>query len=140
MPMNVEADIETNEAIEQNAQRTKCLIFIILVFYNTILLFLTPTSNRFQEQKYTTKLKETETICNFLTNNFSHGSFGYRYLTPNGVMGVFLPSLWKFRPMDNILTIMHYELSGRPQGFAPTPNTNSSDGFSKQLRIMHYAL
>ena len=25
-------------------------------------------------------------------------------------MGVFLPSLWEFRPMDNIPTIMNYEL------------------------------
>ena len=36
--------------------------------------------------------------------------FFYKHLTPDGVMGVFLPSLWELRPMDNIPTIMHYEL------------------------------
>ena len=36
--------------------------------------------------------------------------FLYRYLTPDGVIGGFPASLLKFRPMDNIPTIMNYEL------------------------------
>jgi len=31
------------------------------------------------------------------------------------------------------LCIMHYELTGRPQGFAPTGKFNSSDGLFQQL-------
>ena len=31
------------------------------------------------------------------------------------------------------LRIMNYELTGRPQGFAPTGKFNSSDGLSQQL-------
>ena len=70
--------------------------------------------------------------------------FFYQHLTPDGVMGVFLPSLWKFRPMDNIPTIMHYEFrivhdthvrASLREGWI-----HQMHGFSQQLRIMHYAL
>ena len=36
--------------------------------------------------------------------------FLYQHLTPDGVIGEFPPSLLKFRPMDNIPTIMNYAL------------------------------
>ena len=37
---------------------------------------------------------------------------------------------------------MNYELSGRPQGFAPTGKINASDGLHNnyELRIMNYEL
>ena len=52
------------------------------------------------------------------------------------------PSLLKFRPMDNIPTIMNYELSGRPQGSAPTGKSNFSDVFPNnyELWITNYEL
>ena len=44
--------------------------------------------------------------------------------------------------MDNIPTIMHYELSGSPQGFAPTGKYNFSDVFPNnyELWITNYEL
>ena len=53
--------------------------------------------------------------------------FFYQYVTSDGVRGDYNHLCGKIRSMDNIQTItnyalriMHYELSGRPQGIAPT--------------------
>ena len=73
-----------------------------------------------------------------------HHVFSYRHLTPDGVIGEIPPSLWKFRPMDNIPTITNYEFrivhdthvrASLREGWI-----HQMCGFSQQLRIMHYAL
>ena len=62
-------------------------------------------------------------------------------------MGVFLPSLWKFRPMDNIPTIMNYELcimnypgdhKGSPLRQIPIPQMDFLNNY--ELCIMNYEL